>query len=249
MDATYLQNLVAQHHYLSLTNGLVLAIADCTSTGQLTSHYCLLEKLTFNYSLSDSRCTVMVCSCDQSQEKKQRLPIISREISEDLDGFQKREESNYCIHLRTAYKLAGTEFDVHSFPSEDISDPFVDILSTSLFLAAVYDGATYGLISCTQALTMRFKCSHCRPHQSCDHISLLQDWCNSNDISEALFPHVLQPAQEPSTHTSVSFRKIPYPRPDELKEVRDILESGKQQFPLHLVPQHISDTCVQATSK
>jgi hypothetical protein len=173
----------------------------------------------------------MTCSCDQGQEQKQRLAATSREISEEINRFLKREESCYCIHLRTAIKLADAEFDIHSLPSDESPDPFVDILSVSPFLAAVYDGTTCGLVSCTQAATMKFKCSHCTSHPSCDHISFFQDWCERNNLSEDLFPQVLHSPQEPAAYRSISYVKTPYPLPDNLKEVHDSLESGKSSSP------------------
>ena len=86
----------------------------------------------------------MVCSCDHGLDQKHRLAATSREISEELDAFHQREVRQYCVHLRTTLKLANTEFYVHSLPSDRTldSDPFVDILSISPFLAAVYDGLT-----------------------------------------------------------------------------------------------------------
>ena len=62
----------------------------------------------------------MVCSCDHGLEQKKRLAATSREISEELDDFHQREVRQYCVHLRTALKLASTEFNVHSLPSDEI---------------------------------------------------------------------------------------------------------------------------------
>ena len=42
-------------------------------TRQLTSRYCLIEKLTFSSTNGDSKCVVMVCSCDHGLEQKHRL--------------------------------------------------------------------------------------------------------------------------------------------------------------------------------
>ena len=134
----------------------------------------------------------MTCSCEEGQEQKQRLAATSREISY---SFLKREESCYCIHLHTAIKLADAEFDIHGFPSDECPDPFVDILLVSPFLAAVYDGTTCGLVSCSQAATMKFKCTYCSSHPSCDHTSFLQDWCDRNNLSD-LFPQVLHSSQK-----------------------------------------------------
>lgn len=205
---------------------MAFVIADCSKTGQLTSRYCLLEKLTFRSSSSDSKCTLLVCFCDHGLEQKHRLTATSREITEELDDFQQREVGQYCIHLRTAVKLASTEFNVHSVPSDETldPDPFVDILSTSPLLAAVYDETTYGLISCTQAAARKFKCSHCHSHPTCDHISFLQDWCDLHDISDELFPQVFLSQQELEPYKSISHVRIPYPLPDNLKKVHDALE-------------------------
>ena len=130
------------------------------------------------------------------------------------------------FHLRTALKVANTELDIHSYPSDQNPDPFVDILSTPPFLAAVYEGTSYGLISCTQAATMKFKCSHCSSHQLFDYISFLQDWSGRNDLPENLFPQVFHLSQEPTTYKSISYCKLRYPLPDNLKEVHDALESA-----------------------
>ena len=184
----------------------------------------------------------MVCSCDDGQQQRHRLVATSREVSERLDSFLERERSHYCIHLRTAVKIASTEFDIHSFPNEESPDPFVDILSTSPFLAAVYDGATHALISSTQSATNKYKCSNCTSHPSCDHMSFLQDWCDKNDLVECLFPQVQSP-QEPEIYKSISYCKIPYPLPEKLRQIHDALESGKEQFPVHLIPSPSTDTC------
>ena len=245
LDTVYLQNVVARHRYFSLTNGMAFVIADCSKIGQLNSRYCLLEKLTFSSTNSDCKCTVMVCSCDHGLEQKHRLAATSREVSEQLDDFHQREVGQYCIHLRTALKLDSTEFNVHSISSDETidSDPFVDILSTSPFLAAVYDGSSYGLVSCTQAAARKFKCSHCHSHPTCDHISFLQDWCDVNDLSDDLFPQVFHSSQELEPYKSISYVRIPYPLPDDLKKVHDALESGEQRFPIHLIPNQNSGMC------
>ena len=145
-----------------------------------------------------------------------RLAATSREISEELDDFQQQEVRQYCIHLhiRIAVKLASTEINVHSIPNDETldPDPFVDILSTSPFLAVVYDGTTYGFISCTQAAARKCKCSHCRSHPTCDHISFLKDWC---DISDDLIPQVFLLPQELETCKSISHVKTPHLQPEE----------------------------------
>ena len=160
-----------------------------------------------------------------------------------MDDFLKREESYYYIHLRTTIKLASTEFDMHSFSSDECPDPFVDILSTSPFLAAIYNRSTHGLISCTQSTTMKFKCCHCSSHPPCDHIALLQDWCDRNDLSGTVFPQAFPSAQTLETFKSISYHKIPYPLSNHLKEIHDALESGKEQFPVHFIPALTSGTC------
>lgn len=133
----------------------------------------------------------------------------------------------------------------YSLPSDETldSDPFVDILSISPFLAAVYDGLTYGLVSCTQAAARKFKCSHCHSHPTCDHISFLQDWCDINNLSDDLFPQVFHSSQELEPYKSISYIRIPYPLPDDLKKVHDALESGEQCYPMHLIPDHNSGMC------
>ena len=187
----------------------------------------------------------MVCSCDHGLEQKHRLAARSNKMSEELDAFRMREVTQYCVHLRTALKLASTEFDVHCIPSDEAlnPDPFVDILSTSPFLAAVYDGTTYGLISCTQAAARKFKCNHCHSHPTCDHISFLQDWCDANDLSNDLFPQLFLSSQELEPYKSISHMRIPYPLPDNLKQLYDALESGEQRFPIYLVLNQNSGMC------
>lgn len=139
----------------------------------------------------------MVCSCDQAMKQKHKLVATSREVSKELDGFLKREESYYCIHLCTARKAANTEFDIYSIPIDENPDPFVDILSTSSFLAAVYDGASYGLISCTHSNAATAVLLH---HVT---ISCFFKTGVTGMTFPSLFPHIFHSPQEPATNESI----------------------------------------------
>ena len=123
-------------------------------------------------------------------------------------------------------------------------DPFVDILSISPFLAAVYNGTTHGLLLFTKVANAMFKCSNCSFHPSCDHECFLQGWCDRNDLTDSLFAQDTHSPQDLKTFRSISYCRIPYPLSDNVKEAHDALESGKEQFPVQLIPQLTSDTCI-----
>ena len=87
-ETTYLVNIRAAHQFFHLTNQDALVLADCDGMGKLTRQYCLLERLTFTSATEQK--VLLVCSC--AGGKEQHLAVTSREISENIDGFIKREQ-------------------------------------------------------------------------------------------------------------------------------------------------------------
>ena len=83
----------------------------------------------------------------------------------------------------------------------------------------------------------KFKCSH----KGCNHLTTFLDWCATNGWTEEAVSDALD--GEDDMHPSQSFRKIPYPLTDRLKCTHDSLESGKQHFPIRLLPPMESSTC------
>lgn len=232
MDVGYMLNLKATNRYFSLSNGAAFALADCDPTGQLSSHYCLLEKCIFSSSSNSNVKTVLLaCSCPQASEQRARLNMMSGEISEDITHFTKREEATYCLHAKAALKLSSEEFNIHSAHVDDINE-FVDILSTTPLLAIACSDGSYGLIS---------KRKHTGTHSfHCAHLTTFQQWYEENGLTEDTAPAALD---EEVVHASQSFLRVPYPLPLSLKALYDELESGNQKFPTHLVPHLDGSVC------
>ena len=169
--------------------------------------------------------------------------MTKREVSEEFTTFLEREEAHYCIHAKAALKLSCVDFNVNdtSDSGDDGEDGehFVDILSTTPLLAVAYTGS-YGFISQQkQSGVLKFHCSQCT-HKGCDHLSKFLEWCESNGLTEETVSSVFE---EDNAYSSQSFRKIPYPLPDHLKVLHDVQESGKQQFPIDLIPPMQDSTC------
>ena len=104
--------------------------------GKLIRQYYLLEKLTFTSATEQK--VLLVCSCAGGKEQHDRLAVTSSEICirEHQRIHQPQTGSAlYCIHAKTALKLASEEFDPNSVPEYDDEESSVDLLSTSPFLA------------------------------------------------------------------------------------------------------------------
>ena len=238
-ETTYLVNIRVAHRYFHLNNQDAFALAECDGKGKLTNQYCLLEKLTF---ASDAEQRVLlVCSCAGGKEQRDRLAMTS-EISEDIDGFIKREQGLYCIHAKTALKLASDDFDPNSVPQNDDVDTFVDLLSTTPFLAVAYNNS-YGLIS-RQSVgnTTKVRCNRCT-YQTCAHTKTFMEWCTTQGLTEEILPQILD-EEDGETYPSVSHRSIPYPLSERLRSIHDTLESGERQSPLNLLPHMEDSTCI-----
>ena len=229
----------ASHRYNHLSHEAGLVVADCNGDGQITKQYCLLEKLIFTSSTNDHlQQTWLTCSCIHAKEQRDRLSSTSSIIAEDFDEFVRRDQTLYCIHAATAFKLASSDFNPKSIPVHSITDDehnvFVDLLSTSPFLAACYSGS-FGLISRHKVgNSYKFICQQCS-FQSCLHVSAFTEWCISHGLTEDLAPQVFG-SDDNDSHTAVSSKSIPYPLTDQLKYKHDQIEAGEIQFPLCLVP-------------
>ena len=220
-ETTYLVNIRAAHRFFHLTNQDALVLADCDGIGKLTRQYCLLEKLTFTSATEQK--VLLVCSCAGGKEQHDRLAVTSSEISENIDGFIKCEQALYCIHARTALKLASEEFDPNSVPECD-EESSVDLLSTSPFLAVAYN-SSYGLISRqTVGSTIKFRCNRCT-NARCAHITTFLEWCTTQGLTEEIIPQLLD-AEDDESYPSVSYHSIPYPLSEQLRSKHDSFHSS-----------------------
>ena len=91
-EAVYLSNLRRQHSYCSLSSEMAFAIAGCNDSGQLTKSFCVIQKLMFRSKTSVEKQIILLCSCEESTQRNQRLIATDRYISESLDHFYEREK-------------------------------------------------------------------------------------------------------------------------------------------------------------
>ena len=162
-------------------------------------------------------------------------------VQEELDEFIKREENNYCYHVKTLLKLSCAEFPVTSEPPPDSDEPTVDILSITPFRAAVYAENSYGMVARVDCGSqVHFRCTSCSTQsRSCNHVSAFLAWAEETETGSEVLLHD-DSNDDQQIHQSVSRRKIPYPLPDRLKALHNQYECG-HAFPDHLVPVHDPD--------
>ena len=78
-----------------------------------------------------------------------------------MDEFIAQEQAMYCMHARTALKLSSDEYNPHSIPNTTDDEPSVDLLSTTPFLAAVYNKTFGTLFKQKVGSNIKLKCSKC----------------------------------------------------------------------------------------
>lgn len=95
VETTYVNNLQRFHSFYPLNNGMAFAMADLLPSGQLAKTYCLIQRIMF-HSASDStnQENLFSCSCEKSQQQRQRLLSTNRCISEPMQAFCDRERYN-----------------------------------------------------------------------------------------------------------------------------------------------------------
>lgn len=77
-----------------------------------------------------------LCSCEESSENTARLKSTNARISESIELFKEREQSQYCIHAAVLEQL---ELHQHNETEEEQDLDLVTVLSLSLLCAAVTD--------------------------------------------------------------------------------------------------------------
>jgi len=70
---------------------MAFAIAECNDFGQLTKGFCVIQKLVFFSTTSSEKRIILLCSCEESMQRNQRLMATDRYVSESLDYFYERE--------------------------------------------------------------------------------------------------------------------------------------------------------------
>ena len=80
---------------------MAFAIAGCNDFGQLTKSFCVIQKLMFYSKTSSEKQIILLCSCEKSMQRNQRLIATDRYISESLEHFYEREKL-VCLYMRRA---------------------------------------------------------------------------------------------------------------------------------------------------
>ena len=78
---------------------MAYAVSECNHSGQLAKSYCIIQKLIFLSATSTEKRILLVCSCENSLQQKQRLTATGKYITESLDHFCVRERSEYMSNF------------------------------------------------------------------------------------------------------------------------------------------------------
>ena len=187
--------------------------------------------LTF-YNPQSEFCHILTCRCKSGCAQRERLLLTDHELrTEDITQFKETEEKSYCLHAKAVLYL-----DLKIQPVPETEDVLVDQLSTAPLLVGVHTDGTYGVVTKEQHnRKFRLRCLTCTTGVTgCKHVSEYYSWCKANDIHIEL--SLSDQATEHDQFDSCSYKKIPYPLPDDLKEVYDNYEKGHSQIPVDLVP-------------
>ena len=126
----------------------------------------------------------------------------------------------------------------------------IDILSIDPFLASVWNGENYGVVKKFR-LNQRVKC-YCVicTSQHCNHTELFEEWTKENGTEEIFTEEMCTENNNEETEiTSISFNKIPYPLPENLRLLHNAYEAGTKTFPTNLVPAYdIQQTCTHGNA-
>ena len=171
---------------------------------------------------------------------------MSGTVEEDFEEFLKREQSGYCLHIRSLLSLSSPTFEIVGSSDDDPKNPTADILSVSPFRAAIYDGECYGLVVCNSyGSKVQYRCMSCdRKSRRCSHVASFLEWAEQQEEgSQPLLESEEESDNEPN-YPSVSSQKIPYPLNEIQQELHDRYESGIA-FSDHLIPPYQPEkTCI-----
>ena len=162
---------------------------------------------------------------------------------EDFEEFLKREQSGYCLHIRSLLTLSSPTFEIVA-NTDDPESPTVDILSVTPFRAAIYDGECYGLVvRNTYGSKVQYRCMSCdRKSRRCSHVASFLEWAEQQGY-QFLLENEEESDIEPN-YPSVSSQKISYPLNKTQQELHDRYKSGTA-FPDHLIPPYQPEkTCI-----
>ena len=252
-EAIYIQQVKATKKFYPLSRKNMFAMADCDKKGKLNKDFVLLESLKFN-SENGQRIDILVCSCDEGLDQKERLSMTNTNVYGDARSFVEREKEKCCVHVQVANvilpQLCGdsgsVSYEINDADGDDDDDTVIDQLSLDPLVVAVFDGISYGVLSKEErSQTGRLRCRTCKTNvHLCGHIRTYRGWCDSNEID--IEPTVS--TKSISIEDCMSFQRIPYPLNPELKSLFDSYECGERQFPENLVPT-IPEDCMFAFCK
>ena len=249
----YLKEVKRTALVFKLRHNDMFAVPECVEDGNLNlKKFCLLQALCFS---ADDKVTdvLFVCSCTKASAQHDRLLNTNTRINEDWLNFLSREKDQYCHHAYAGEHLCkelvspGTDEDTKD-ESSDLSE-MIDQLSSEPLLVAVFDEDSYGIVGLDRYNTkQRLVCKTCCVRTTatithCSHVDIYRDWCTTEGLEPELTA-TIDEGDTPGTpiqFTSMSYNRIPYPLPENLKQKHDDIAAGLLHFPEHLVPT-VSDS-------
>ncbi|XP_078659981.1 uncharacterized protein LOC144904724 [Branchiostoma floridae x Branchiostoma belcheri] len=244
--ATYKMNLRTEGEIFEVQDGAkAWVIRDWNGSRLQEGKYVVVEKMETVFT-SDTSCShsFWICSCREASNQRQRLVETSTTITEVFDEFVCREEALYCIHCRLVSSFDQdnvTELSEQNSGEdgvEDEDDP-VYFLRAEPLLAMVFCDGSRALVG----TTARQRYLHCLTcdygTRNCSHVNAYREWLQEEGLDE--------PIDDGEKSTSLpcgkSWKSIPYPLPDDLRELQQAYDSGILALPENLVPGIPDSSC------
>ncbi|XP_078658194.1 uncharacterized protein LOC144903683 [Branchiostoma floridae x Branchiostoma belcheri] len=239
---TYKMNLRTEREIFEVEDGVkVWVIRDWNGSRLQEGKYVVVEKMETAFT-NASGCShsFWICSCREASNQRQRLVETSQTVTEVFEEFVCREEALYCIHCRLVSSFDdenATELEENSEGDEDEDNP-VSFIRADPLLAMVSCDGSRALVG----TTTRQRYLHCLTcdfgTRNCPHVNAYREWLQEEGLDEP----VDDGEKSTSLPSAKSWKAIPYPLPDDLRELQHDYDSGTLALPENLVPE-IPDSC------